>query len=112
MRLPSRLRRWPWLPGLLPLLVALALITPAVYALGWRRWWPLHAGLLAAALLAWGWIARWWQSRPLPRGRRPVDRSRFRVVPGGKGKGKGNGHAGDVSGDSPEDDGDKPRWVM
>jgi hypothetical protein len=104
-----QLRRSPWLAGVLLLILGAALVAPAVYAFGWRRW-PLYAGLLAAALLLFGWIERLWNSRPLPPRQRVVDRSRFRVVPGGKGK--GNGHARDLPGDEPEDDGDKPRWVM
>ncbi len=111
MRLLQRLRRTPCLSGLLLLVLALAVVAPAVYAFGWRRW-PIHAGLLAVAVLLFGWIERRWHSRPLPRRFRALDRSRFRVVPGGKGKGKGNGQAHDAQGDSPDDDGDKPRWVM
>ena len=109
MRPWERARRTPWLPGLLLLLLALAVVAPAPYFFGWRRW-PLHAGLLAAVVLAFGWIENLWRSRPLPRQRRLVGRSRFRVVPGGKGK--GNGHARDAQGEPPEDGGDKPRWVM
>ena len=111
MRLVQRLRRTPWLPGLLLLVLAVVVVAPSVYAFGWRRW-PLHAGLLAALVLLFGWVERRWKSRALPRRHRPLDRSRFRVVPGGKAKGKGNGHATDLQGDAPEDDGDKPRWVM
>ncbi len=113
MRLLQRLRRTPWVPGLLLLLLALALLAPAVYAFGWQRG-PTLAGLLAALVLLFGWIERRWKSRPVPRRYRSFDRSRFRVVPGGEaeGKGKGNGHARDLPGDAPEDDGDKPRWVM
>ena len=64
-------------------------------------------GLGAGLILLFGAIERLWQRRPLPRPQRPADRSRFRVVPGGKGK--GNGHAHDRRDD---DEGDKPRWVM
>jgi hypothetical protein len=104
----SRLRRWPWLSGALLLSLAAAVVAPAVYELGWRRW-PLYCGLLAALLLVFGWIERRWKSRPVPRGYRVADRSRFRVVPGGKGK--ANGKARDVHEDRSED-GDKPRWLM
>jgi hypothetical protein len=109
VRLLYRLRRSSWFAGLVLLLLAAAIAAPAVHALGWRRW-PLHVGILAAALLVFGWIERRWNSRPLPRPYRVADRSRFRVVPGGKDK--GNGHARDLPGDAPKDDGDKPRWVM
>ncbi|HVO10111.1 MAG TPA: hypothetical protein VMX54_05090 [Vicinamibacteria bacterium] len=109
MPLLQRPRRTPWLAGLLLLALALAAVAPAGYAFGWRRW-PLHAGLLAAVVLLFGWIERRWQGRPLPRRYRALDRSRFRVFPGGKGK--GNGQARDLPDDAPEGDGDKPRWVM
>ncbi len=74
------------------------------YALGPRRW-PLLVGLAAGLILLLGGLERLWQRRPLPRRHRAADRTRFRVVPGGK----GNGHAHDAGKD---DDGDKPRWVM
>jgi hypothetical protein len=100
----SRLRRAPWLGGALVLALAAGLIAPLAVALGPRRW-PLLVGLAAGLLLLLGGLERLWQSRPLPRRRRVADRSRFRVVPGGK----GNGHAHEAGKD---DDGDKPRWVM
>jgi hypothetical protein len=103
----ARLRGSPWLSGALLLVLVGALVAPAAYYLGARRW-PLYAGLAAGLVLVFGAIESAWRSRPLPRRHRPVDRSRFRVVSGGKDKGKGNGHAKDV----PDDDGDKPRWVM
>ncbi len=103
----ARLRRSPWLSGTLLLALVGVLVAPAVYYLGARRW-PLHVGLAAGLLLLLGALENAWRSRPLPRRHRVVDRSRFRVVPGGKDKGKGNGHAKDL----PDDDGDKPRWVM
>ncbi len=114
MRWLSRLRRSPWFSGGVLLLLAAAVAAPGVHAFGWRRW-PLHVGVVALALLLFGWVERRWNSRPLPKRYRVVDRSRFRVVPGGKdtgGKDKGNGHARDLPGDTPKDDGDKPRWVM
>jgi hypothetical protein len=88
------------------LLLALAagLVAPLALALGLRGW-PLYAGLGAGLILLFGAIERLWQRRPLPRPKRPADRSRFRVFPGGK----GNGHAHDQPRD---DDGDKPRWLM
>ena len=57
------------------------------------------------SLLLFGGLERLWQRRPVHRPRRVSDRSRFRVVPGGK----GNGHAHD---DPSDDAGDKPRWLM
>jgi hypothetical protein len=105
------LRSSPWLSGALLLALAGGLVAPAVYQFGVRRW-PLYLGLLAGLVLLFGRIESAWRSRPLP-GRHRVDRSRFRVVTGGRaeGKGKGNGHAQDLPG-HPDDDGDKPRWVM
>jgi len=104
----SRLRRAPWLTGAVLLLVAAAPLAPLALHFG-LRYWPFYAGLAAALLLLLGWLERLWQSRPLP-GRyrvaeRKIDRSRFRVVPGGK----GNGH--DRKG-TEDDEGDKPRWLM
>ena len=100
----TRLRRAPWLGGALRLALAGGLVAPLAFALGLRGW-PFYAGLGAGLLLLFGAIERLWQRRPLPRPKRTVDRSRFRVVPGGK----GNGHAHDQPRD---DDGDKPRWLM
>lgn len=99
----SRPRRAPWLGGALLLALAAGLLGPLAYGLGWSRW-PLLAGLGAGLILLFGALERLWQRRPLPRPHRAADRSRFRVVPGGK----GNGHAHD----SRKDGGDKPRWVM
>ena len=99
----SRLRRAPWLGGALLLALAAGLVAPLALALGLRGW-PLYAGLGAGLLLVFGALERLWQRRPLPRPKRAADRSRFRVVPGGK----GNGHANDVK----DDEGDKPRWLM
>ena len=110
MALLARLRRAPWLSGALLLALAGALLAPAVYFLGLRRW-PLYVGLAAVLILDFGSVENAWRSRPLPGRRRAIGRSRFRLVPGGKGKGKGNGHAQDLPG-PPQDDGDKPRWVM
>jgi hypothetical protein len=103
----TRLRRTPWLSGALLLVLAGALVAPAVYFFGVRRW-PLYVGLAAALILVFGAFENAWRSRPLPGRRRASLRGRFRLVPGGKGK--GNGHAQDLPG-PPEDD-DKPRWVM
>ncbi len=110
MALLARLRRAPWLSGALLLALAGALVAPAVYLLGVRRW-PLYVGLAAVLILVFGSVENAWRSRPLPGRRRALDRSRFRLVPGGKAKGKGKGHAQDLPG-PPENDGDKPRWVM
>jgi len=99
-----RLRRSPPTGGVLLLVLAAALVAPLAFWLGSRRW-PLSVGLAAALLLAFGALERFWQSRPHSRPTRVADRRRFRVVPGGK----GNGHAHDIQ---PDDDGDKPRWVM
>ncbi len=112
MPLMPRLRRAPWLAGALLLVLAASLVAPLAFLLGARRW-SSYAGLAAMLLLLFGAIERLWQRASFPRRQRPVDRSRFRVVTGGKAKGKGNGHASDV----PEDregkgGGDKPRWVM
>jgi protein-S-isoprenylcysteine O-methyltransferase Ste14 len=99
----SRLRGTPWLAGAVLLALVAGFVAPLVYWLGWHRW-PLHVGFAAALLLVFGGLERLWQRRPLPRRHRVADRSRFRVVPGGK----GNGHAHDAK----DDHGDKPRWVM
>ena len=100
----SRLRRAPWLGGALLLALAAGLLAPLAYALG-PRGWPLLAGLGAGLILLFGALERLWQRRPLPRPKRAAGRSRFRVLPGGK----GNGHAHDSTHD---DGGDKPRWMM
>jgi len=100
----SRLRRAPWLGGAVLLALAAGLVAPLALALGLRGW-PLYAGLGAGLILLFGAIERLWQRRPLPRPKRPADRSRFRLVPGGK----GNGHADDQPKD---DEDDKPRWLM
>ena len=100
----TRLRRAPWLAGALLLALAAGLVAPLAYTLGWSRW-PLLAGLGAGLILLFGGLERLWQRRPLPRPHREADRTRFRVLPGGK----GNGHAKDSTKD---DGGDKPRWVM
>lgn len=100
----SRLRRAPWLGGALLLALAAGLVAPLAYALGPGRW-PVLVGLGAGLILVFGVLERLWQRRPLPRRHRAADRTRFRVVPGGK----GNGHAHDSNKD---DGGDKPRWVM
>ena len=106
----SRPGRPVWLAGALLLALVGALVAPLVYQFGVRHW-PLYFGLAAAVVLLFGWVENAWRSRPLPDRRRVTGRSRFRLVLGGKGKGKGNGHAQDLTG-PPEDDGDKPRWVM
>jgi len=100
----SRLRRAPWLGGAVLLALAAGIVAPLAYTLGWSRW-PLLAGLGAGLILLFGGLERLWQRRPLPRPKRAADRSRFRVVQGGK----GNGHAHDPT---QGDDGDKPRWMM
>ena len=89
---------------MLLLVLAAGLVAPLAFWLGSRRW-PLYVGLGAALLLVFGALERLWQRRALARPPRVADRRRFRVVPGGK----GNGHAHEGP---PEDDGDKPRWVM
>jgi hypothetical protein len=102
----SRPRRTPWLGGALLLALTAGMVAPLAYALGSSRW-PLLVGLGAGLLLLFGGLERLWQRRRLPRPHRAAaDRSRFRVVPGGK----GNGHA--KAEDSTRDGGDKPRWVM
>jgi hypothetical protein len=104
---PGRARSAPWLSGALTLLAAAALAAPVLYAFGLHRW-PFFVGALVLALLLLGAVERRWQSRALPRPHRPVDRSRFRVVEGGK----GNGHAHDAPPPGGDDPDDKPRWVM
>lgn len=104
---PDRTRGTPWLSGALTLLAAAALAAPVLYAFGLRSW-PFFVGALVLALLLLGALERRWQSRALPGVRRQVDRSRFRVVEGGK----GNGHAHDTPPPGGNDAGDKPRWVM
>ncbi len=113
MSLMPRLRRSPWLAGTLLLALAASLVVPVAVLFGLRRW-SVYAGLAAVFILLFGAVERLWRSRPLPRRGRPVDRSRFRVVPGGKGKGTGNGHAADVPRDREAQggEGDKPRWLM
>jgi len=101
MKTPFAVRRAPWLGGALLLALAAGLVVPVAYTLGPGRW-PLLVGIAAGLVLLFGGLERLWQRRPLPRPHRAADRSRFRVVPGGK----GNGH------DSPKGGDDKPRWVM
>ena len=100
----SRLRLSPRTGGVLLLVLAAGLVAPLAFWLGARRW-PLSVGLAAAFLLAFGALERLWQRRPISRPTRVAARRRFRVVPGGK----GNGDAHDLP---PDDDGDKPRWLM
>jgi hypothetical protein len=101
-------RRPPWLAGALVMALALAIVLPVAAYLGVRRW-PFYVGVFVGLLLLFGTLERRWQARPVARRPRPLDRSRFRVVRGGK----GNGHAHDVSAkDDPDDEPDKPRWVM
>jgi hypothetical protein len=109
---PTRLRRSPFVAGTLLLVLAAGLVAPAAWLLGARRW-PLALGLLALLLLLFGAIERLWQSlsglwyrRAFDR-TRSAERSRFRVVLGGKGQRKGNGHDRDA-GEGP----DGPGWVM
>jgi hypothetical protein len=114
MPLLAGLRGRPWLSGAVLLVLAVSLAAPAAW-FGGRRGWALSVGIGAALLLLFGAAERLWQSRSLPR-RHRVDRSRFRVVSGGKseraGSGKGNGHSQDHADGSDGPDGDKPRWVM
>jgi len=104
MPTPFPVRRAPWLAGALLLALAVGLVAPLAYGVGWSRW-PFLVGLGAGLILLFGGLERLWQRRPLPRAHRAADRHRFRVVPGGK----GNGHAKDSTKD---DQGDKPGWVM
>jgi len=104
---PVRFRS-PWIAGALLLALGAGLAAPLLYWLGPRAW-PLALGALAILLLVFGALERLWPRRALPSPRRAA-RRRFRVFTGGKGK--GNGHAQDLPADGPEDDDDKPRWVM
>jgi hypothetical protein len=102
MKTPVPVQSTPWLGGVLLLALAAGLVAPLAYALG-PSGWPFLVGLGAGVILLFGALERLWQRRPLPRPHRAADRTRLRVLPGGK----GNGH------DSTKDDGgDKPRWVM
>ncbi len=107
------LRRSPWLAGALLLLLAAGLVAPAAWLIGSRSW-VLYAGLVAVVLLLFGALERLWQSvvglwlQRSARRKLAAERSRFRVVPGGKVERKGNGHSQDA--DDRQDDG--PRWVM
>jgi protein-S-isoprenylcysteine O-methyltransferase Ste14 len=104
----SRMRRAPWLGGALLLALLAGLIAPLAAVFG-LRYWPFYVGLAGAVLLLLGWLERLWQSRSVPNPYRVAERkpgrTRFRVVPGGK----GNGHDRD---EPEDDDGDKPRWLM
>ena len=106
MALLTSLRlRAPWVAGA----VLLALLGLPLLGLGMRfglrEYWPFYVGAAALLVLLAGWVERFWQSRPLHRPRsRSSNKSRFRVLPGGRAEGR--------SSDSGDDDPDKPRWVM
>lgn len=108
MPLPAWWRRRPWLPGVVLLLLALGLATPALLLVE-RRGFAVFAGVAALLLLALGSLERLWQTRPLPGRRRSAARSRLRLVAGGKTAGKRNGEAQDPPGTT---GGDGPGWVM
>jgi hypothetical protein len=103
MALLTSLRlRAPWVAGA----VLLALVGLPAIILGLRfglRYWPYLVGAAAFLVLLAGWVERVWQSRPLRRpGSRSGNKSRFRVIPGGRAEPR-----------PPEtDDDDKPRWLM
>ena len=103
MALLTSLRsRAPWVAGA----VLLALVGLPSIILGMRfglRYWPYIVGAAALLVLLAGWVERVWQSRPLWRTRsRSADKSRFRVIPGGRAEPR----------PSESDDDDKPRWLM
>jgi len=106
--LPSLRRRAPWVAGaVLIALIGLPLLLAALrFGL---QYWPWLLGAGAILLLLAGSLERWWQSRPvsLPSRRsRSGERSRFRVVEGGRGR-------KDPPADKEaEDDPDEPRWLM
>jgi hypothetical protein len=98
------LRRRPWIAGLLLLTLAAGLVAPL--ALRWgSRYWPFYVGIAAVWLLVFGWIEKLWKTPRPPRP--PRNRSKLRVLPGGR----GNGH--DKEFDLAKDDStDKQRWLM
>jgi O-antigen/teichoic acid export membrane protein len=99
----GRLRQNTWLAGAVVLLLVVALVLPALAALGLRRW-PLLVGAAAGLLLLAGWLERLWLSRPPPRPARR-DSSRFKVLRGGK----GNGEDVDLTDDEATS---KQKWLM
>ena len=103
MALLTSLRlRAPWVAGA----VLLAFVGLPAIILGVRfglHYWPYLVGAAALLVLLAGWVERVWQSRPLRRPRsRSADKSRFRVIPGGRAEPR----------PSESDDDDKPRWLM
>ena len=100
----GNLRRSPWIAGLLLLALATGLVAPLAYRWG-ARYWAFYVGLAAVMLLAFGAIERAWKTPRPPRP--PRNRSKLRVLPGGR----GNGHDKDF--DLEKDDStDKQRWLM
>lgn len=106
MALLTSLRlRAPWVAGA----VLLALVGLPLFGLGMRfgirEYWPFFVGAAAFLVLLAGWVERVWQTRPLRQPRsRAANKSRFKVLPGGRAEGRAPG--------PDDDDPDKPRWVM
>lgn len=102
MALLTSLRlRAPWVAGA----VLLALVGLPLISLGMRfglRYWPYLVGAAALLVLLAGWVERVWKTRPLRPRSRSANKSRFRVLPGGRAEGR----------PSEVDDDDKPRWLM
>jgi len=100
----DRLRRSPWIAGFLLLALAAGFVVPLGVRWG-LSYWPFYAGLAAALLLLFGWIEKLWKTPRPPRP--PRNRSKLRVLPGGR----GNGHDKDF--DLAKDEStDKQRWLM
>jgi hypothetical protein len=75
-------RRSLWLPGVAVIGAALAVGSMLGFTVGTRHWaWFL--GFFITALLAMGWIERFWQARREAK-KEPRARGKLRVIRGGK----------------------------
>jgi protein-S-isoprenylcysteine O-methyltransferase Ste14 len=106
----SRLRhRSPWVAGAL-LLAFLGLpLVAAALRFGLDSW-PYLLGAGAVLLLLAGWLERWWQSRPVgrpPSRSRAKERSRFRVLEGGR---AAEARPSDL--DAEDETDEEPKWLM